>query len=172
MKGPAAAPEGGTKHAVHARDDGRCRYCGVLTSHKRQNMPYSRTVDHVIPVSKGGRTNIINLVTCCKACNDAKKHFTLAEMGMKMLPVPLHTEEQKEQWRRMTFPDTCINCGRFSRQHSRPLYHGGPRDCRNGVTLFLAMAHHQSLVKRGQNPVHLWSSNQRDRQPGTTTGGA
>lgn len=30
------------------------------------------TLDHVVPLSRGGTNNITNLVICCKVCNKAK----------------------------------------------------------------------------------------------------
>lgn len=53
--------------------DGRCWYCA---------RPLTRdetTVDHVIPKSKGGKTQDGNLVCCCYACNQRKASLTLEE---------------------------------------------------------------------------------------------
>ena len=47
----------------HYRRLGLCRYCGV-----RQNL----TVDHVVPLSKGGKWAWENLVTACTRCNGQK----------------------------------------------------------------------------------------------------
>ena len=30
------------------------------------------TIDHIIPKSKGGETNWLNVTTCCKSCNLSK----------------------------------------------------------------------------------------------------
>jgi len=40
------------------------------------------TVDHVLPQSKGGRTELDNLITCCWACNYGKAEKTLDEIGL------------------------------------------------------------------------------------------
>ncbi len=32
-------------------------------------------MDHVVPIARGGRTTKGNVVTCCKACNSAKKNL-------------------------------------------------------------------------------------------------
>ena len=45
------------------RDLYRCKHCGT---HK------DLTVDHVIPESKGGLTNINNTLTLCQSCNSKK----------------------------------------------------------------------------------------------------
>lgn len=50
---------------IHFR--GRCAYCGV-----RQNRKIKLTKDHVIPVSKGGKTTRNNMIPACTACNCSK----------------------------------------------------------------------------------------------------
>ena len=47
-----------------------CSYCGTV-------MPRCETVDHVIPVSRGGKHEPANLVPCCRRCN--------AEKGAKLV---------------------------------------------------------------------------------------
>ncbi len=46
---------------------GKCEYCGVSVS------PKELTMDHVIPMARGGRSEKNNLVACCKECNNRKK---------------------------------------------------------------------------------------------------
>lgn len=53
------------KLAVLERDGHACRYCGV----KCQNME----CDHIIPVSKGGGSDMGNLVAACRNCNRSKR---------------------------------------------------------------------------------------------------
>lgn len=48
---------------------GVCHYCGRAFS------PRELTMDHIIPVSRGGRTTKGNVVPCCKECNTAKKQL-------------------------------------------------------------------------------------------------
>lgn len=48
---------------------GRCGYCGRATP------PRELTMDHRIPLVRGGRSTRGNLVPACKACNNAKKHL-------------------------------------------------------------------------------------------------
>jgi 5-methylcytosine-specific restriction endonuclease McrA len=47
---------------------GVCHYCGKQVGAK------ALTMDHLVPIVRGGRSNKGNLVPACKACNDAKKH--------------------------------------------------------------------------------------------------
>lgn len=46
---------------------GICHYCG------RQVGREALTMDHVVPLSRGGTSSKGNLVPCCKECNTAKK---------------------------------------------------------------------------------------------------
>ena len=51
---------------VHLRDGGHCQYCGVSVTGRES------TLDHVMPVSKGGKTTWENCVTACGPCNSHK----------------------------------------------------------------------------------------------------
>lgn len=44
----------------------RCAYCGNFF------MPVEFTLDHIVPISKGGATRLANTVACCKECNKKK----------------------------------------------------------------------------------------------------
>ncbi len=44
----------------------QCFYCDEVLTDK------TRTVDHLIPISKGGRHHIANLIPCCCDCNREK----------------------------------------------------------------------------------------------------
>jgi 5-methylcytosine-specific restriction endonuclease McrA len=56
--------------AILAEADGHCAYCG-----KEAKL----TLDHVIPLSKGGRHSKDNVVPACGHCNSSKKDKTLEE---------------------------------------------------------------------------------------------
>lgn len=43
------------------------------------------TMDHVIPIVRGGKTTKSNVVVCCKECNSKKKHQTPVEMTFNTL---------------------------------------------------------------------------------------
>lgn len=51
---------------IYLRDEGKCLYC-----HKPIDRNHA-TLDHVIPVSKGGKTTWDNCVTACSPCNALK----------------------------------------------------------------------------------------------------
>jgi 5-methylcytosine-specific restriction endonuclease McrA len=48
---------------------GVCHYCGKAVK------PQELTMDHVVPISRGGRTTKGNVVPACKTCNTAKKQL-------------------------------------------------------------------------------------------------
>jgi 5-methylcytosine-specific restriction endonuclease McrA len=54
------------RYNIHLRDLFVCQYCGCEVSY------HDATMDHVIPRSKGGTTDWLNIVTACKSCNTAK----------------------------------------------------------------------------------------------------
>ena len=48
---------------------GVCYYCN------RKNPPKELTMDHLVPISRGGKSTKGNVVVCCKECNNAKKQL-------------------------------------------------------------------------------------------------
>lgn len=69
-----------TKKNVLIRDHHTCVYC-----RRRQT---GLTIDHVIPVSRGGRTDFENCVACCKTCNVRKGARTPHEAGLHLRKRP------------------------------------------------------------------------------------
>ena len=55
-----------SKHNVFLRDGYECQYCGTDVSRK------TATLDHVLPVSHGGKTTFENTTTACADCNANK----------------------------------------------------------------------------------------------------
>ncbi|HAR67115.1 MAG TPA: HNH endonuclease [Lentisphaeria bacterium] len=47
----------------------RCHYC------QAQVHPSELTMDHVVPIVRGGKTTKGNVVPACKPCNDNKKYL-------------------------------------------------------------------------------------------------
>ena len=54
-------------------DRGICYYCGKPTK------PADLTMDHIVPLARGGRSSKTNLVPACKDCNNKKKTMLLME---------------------------------------------------------------------------------------------
>lgn len=50
------------------RSSGICHYCGKNVGVK------ALTMDHVVPIIRGGHSTHGNVVPACKDCNNAKKH--------------------------------------------------------------------------------------------------
>ena len=48
---------------------GICHYCGRSVS------PKELTMDHIVPVARGGKSTKGNVVPACKDCNTAKKQL-------------------------------------------------------------------------------------------------
>ena len=46
---------------------GKCHFCGEKVKFK------DLTMDHLLPLSRGGRSTKDNIVPCCKSCNSRKK---------------------------------------------------------------------------------------------------
>ena len=59
---------------------GLCHYCGVNIAHR------NLTMDHLVPLARGGRSTKNNLVPSCKDCNNKKKNM-----------LPLEWEEYLEK---------------------------------------------------------------------------
>lgn len=109
------------KH-IFFRDKYACRYCGVKEGERFDGKPLTPaqakafvfpgspgsisrgmglaitnhicvlTVDHIIPVSRGGSDLYANLVAACRPCNTRKADMTVEEAGMTLLgePMPGH----------------------------------------------------------------------------------
>ena len=58
---------------------GICHYC------KEKFKPEELTMDHIVPLSRGGKSVRGNIVPCCKECNNEKKYLTPVDMILKDL---------------------------------------------------------------------------------------
>jgi len=54
-------------------EPGVCHYCRRVVG--RENL----TMDHVVPLSRGGRSTKGNVVACCKDCNNRKRYLLPVE---------------------------------------------------------------------------------------------
>lgn len=59
------------RREVFTTDGWACQICGVETT-SEYGHPHSATLDHIIPVSRGGHHTRDNVQTACAACNSAK----------------------------------------------------------------------------------------------------
>jgi 5-methylcytosine-specific restriction endonuclease McrA len=53
---------------VFERDSYQCKGCG------KNQLETQLTIDHIIPLARGGQNDMSNLQTLCCACNQQKKH--------------------------------------------------------------------------------------------------
>lgn len=63
-----------SKKKVFVRDCYTCGYCGSTLKSE------TKTIDHVIPVSKGGKTKYNNVISCCTKCNSIKSDRSYQDM--------------------------------------------------------------------------------------------
>ena len=94
---------------ILARDHYRCQYCGT------RGGALNLTMDHILPVSRGGFNSPDNLVTACLACNQKKGNRTPEEARMPLLANPAalvygidrsilqHEAESRPEWRKFLF---------------------------------------------------------------------
>jgi len=68
-----------TKKNIMVRDDFKCVYCGSA---------FNLTIDHIVPVSRGGKTSFENCVTSCRECNNNKGDKLPSECGMSFAKTP------------------------------------------------------------------------------------
>lgn len=65
------------RYKIFERDGYKCHYCSkVLTK-------YSATLDHILPVSKGGDNAYDNLITACLHCNSQRTNKDVMEAIIK-----------------------------------------------------------------------------------------
>lgn len=76
MKGQISAR---IKARIYRRDGLTCRYCkrpvrrrATLCERGSHYRPDDATIDHVVPKSQGGKTNMGNCIVACHRCNQAK----------------------------------------------------------------------------------------------------
>ncbi len=72
---------------IWERDGGVCQYTG------RQLTPGEGSIDHVVPVSRGGRSTWENCVLAHKSVNHRKADRTPDEAGLRLLRRPLPPRE-------------------------------------------------------------------------------
>lgn len=76
-----------SRRNVYLRDDCTCGYCGKRFPMAQLNL------DHVIPVSRGGKSEWNNVTASCIKCNAKKDNRTPKEAGMQLIRKP-----QRPRW--------------------------------------------------------------------------
>ena len=96
------------RRGIFRRDMFACQYCGKILT------PSKLTIDHVKPVSRGGKSTWENCVTCCLPCNAKKGNRTPEQANMVLRSIPdaprmtldneyILTRPKHEDWK-MYFP--------------------------------------------------------------------
>jgi len=63
----------------------KCYYCGA------EKAPNELTMDHIVPVVRGGKSVKNNIVPACKECNNKKKHSLPVEWDEYLATVKKET---------------------------------------------------------------------------------
>ncbi len=67
---------------IYARDCNICQYCG------KKFQTHELSLDHIIPRSRGGENNWMNIVCACLRCNMKKAARTPVEANMRLIRQP------------------------------------------------------------------------------------
>jgi len=81
------------KKIVQERAHGCCEYC--MSQARYSPQPFS--IEHILPLSKGGETVLENLALSCQGCNNHKYIRTEARDPFDGKTVPLYNP-RREQW--------------------------------------------------------------------------
>lgn len=87
-----------TRFNLFLRDEWNCQYCGDEFTTKEL------TFDHVIPRSKGGKTNWENIVASCRCCNTRKGNHMPEYIGMHPITPPRQPTVQELRKKGRKFP--------------------------------------------------------------------
>lgn len=79
----------GTRKAVYRKSKGHCCLCGEFVDYD------DFTVDHIIPLAKGGTNDIDNLQCACKVCNNIKTDVLPNEFIDKITEMIIHNMNNK-----------------------------------------------------------------------------
>ncbi|MBC8416702.1 HNH endonuclease [bacterium] len=71
-----------SKHSIYNRDNSTCQYSGKKITRNSGN------IDHVMPISKGGKDTWDNMVFCSRDINLKKMDKTIEEAGLKLIREP------------------------------------------------------------------------------------
>jgi len=82
VKAPFARRVALNRSNIFIRDFFTCQYCGNS----------AESIDHIIPKSKGGKHEWLNVVACCKKCNLVKADKLLNQTILKLKNFPIKPE--------------------------------------------------------------------------------
>jgi HNH endonuclease len=77
-----------SNHALFRRDRYMCAYCGNVSTK-------GLTRDHIVPLSKGGKDDWLNVCACCSVCNLRKGAQLIEELGWELIYLPYAPNHQE-----------------------------------------------------------------------------
>ena len=92
-----------TRFNLYLRDRWTCQYCAE--EFRTQEL----TFDHVIPRSRGGKTNWENIVAACRCCNSRKGNKMPEDIGMYPMVKPRQPSLYELQDRGRKFPPNFLH---------------------------------------------------------------
>ena len=78
------------RNDIYERTKGKCALCGKFIRFDQF------TVDHIVPLAKGGTNEIENLQTTCKHCNAMKQDLSEEEFLDKMFDILVYQLKKKK----------------------------------------------------------------------------
>lgn len=66
---------------IYNQYDGRCVYCGTKIDIKNMQ------VDHIVPLRKGGKDDLDNMICACRSCNHYKSTLDLDDFKEQLLKI-------------------------------------------------------------------------------------
>lgn len=80
-----------TRFKVFNRDSFTCQYCGATPP------SVVLEIDHIHPVSKGGKNHMDNLITACFSCNRGKAAGLLSDIPQSLVDKAAEIKEREKQ---------------------------------------------------------------------------
>ena len=78
------------RSAVYTKTEGHCAICGKF-------VPYTEfTVDHIVPLAKGGSNDLSNLQCACGVCNRIKQDILPEKLMEKLVEIMLFQVQKKQ----------------------------------------------------------------------------
>ena len=105
------------KQKILAKSAGRCAKCGISLTEK------TATVEHVIPLDKGGSNEFSNLVALCKKCNEFKDNLVVKPDEYYGYVNPEVKEELKTAYKTYCENVSWLSLKNFTREDKTAFYY-------------------------------------------------